>query len=498
MSERTARVESETDVDESALGGRVRRGFSWSLANSVIRRTWTFAIGIALARLLVPADFGIYAIAIATLAILQSVNDLGTAIAIIRWPGDPARPARTATTISIVGSFALYGITFLLAPVIANQLNTPQAIPVLRLITFAVVLDGFSGIPNALLERDFLQNRRLVADLSGIIVNAAVAISLAVAGYGPWALAWGIVAGNLSVTVAIIVLAPARPLPGWHAHDARALLSVGLPLAGASLLVFAMLNVDYLIIGGLVGATALGLYLLAFNIASWPSNLLRVAVRRVSIPAFSQLATSPDRLNARFTEILQLLLTVTFPIAVLLGVLGSRVISIVYGERWVPAAAALLFLAGLSVVRVGLDLSYDYLIAVGRTRAVMWLQGLWLIALVPILVVGANLGGLRGAAAAHLVVAGVLMVPAFAITLRRAGLPLRPVGMALRLPAAASAAMAVIVLAVDRALGADLPALLVGGTVGAIAYGSLVLRWWRGRAAVADLLALVRGTAASG
>ena len=84
---------------------------------------------------------------------------------------------------------------------------------------------------------------------------------------------------------------------------------------------------------------------------------------------------------------------------------GSRVISIVYGEQWVPAAAALLFLAGLSAARVALDFSYDYLVSVGRTRAVMWLQALWVAALIPALVVGANLGGIRGAAVAHLIVA---------------------------------------------------------------------------------------------
>jgi PST family polysaccharide transporter len=276
------------------------------------------------------------------------------------------------------------------------------------------------------------------------------------------------------------------------------LLAVGMPLAGASLLVFAMLNIDYLVLGSLVGASALGLYLLAFNISSWPSNLLTVAVRSVSIPAFSRLAISPDRLNARFTEILGLLLTVTFPVAVLLGVLGSRVIAIVYGGQWLPAATALLFLAGLSTARVGLDLCYDFLIAVGRTRPVMALQALWVVVLLPALVVGANLDGIRGAAVAHLTVAFGLMVPAFAITLRRVGLPLRPVAAALRLPATAAAAMAIVVRAVDQALASDIQALLAGSFAGAIVYGSLVMRWWRGRAGIADLLALVRGTSAEG
>jgi PST family polysaccharide transporter len=498
MGEQTASLESDLHDDGPTLGKKVRRGFSWSLTNSVIRRIWTFAIGIVLARILVPADFGIYAIALATLAILQSMNDLGTAVAVIRWQGDPARAARTATTISILGSFAMYGAVFLLAPAIANQLDAPQAIPVLRFLTLGVVLDGFSGIPNALLERGFYQNRRLVASIAAIIVNAAVAVPLAMAGYGPWALAWGIVSGNLAATITIIAVAPSRPLPGWNSKDARSLLSVGIPLAGASLLVFAMLNIDYLVLGSLVGTTALGLYLLAFNVASWPSNFLTVAVRSVSIPAFSQLVTTPERLNTRFTEILKLLATVTLPIAVLLGLMGSRVVAIVYGSRWVPAATALLFLAGLSAIRVGLDFSYDYLVAVGRTRTVMILQGVWVGALIPALMIGATTDGIRGAAIAHLLVAFILMVPAFGLALTRAGLPLGPVRRALARPLAAALGMALVVVVIERTVDDNLVALVTAGFVGLAVYGSVVLQWWRGRASLAEITELVRGSQRAG
>jgi O-antigen/teichoic acid export membrane protein len=493
LTEWAVRVEAETDIDEQALGGQVQRAFSWSLINSVIRRIWTFVLGIVLARLLVPADFGVYAIALAALAILQSMNDLGTAIAVIRWQGDPARASRTATTISIVGSIVMYGMVYLLAPVVANQLDTPQTIPVLRLLTFAVVLDGFSGIPNALMERALQQNRRLVADMLAIVANAVVAVSLAAAGHGAWALAWGIIVGNAVATVIIIVLAPARPLPGWNTDDARSLLAVGMPLAGASLLVFAMLNLDYLVLGSIVASTALGLYLLAFNVSSWPSNLLTVAVRSVSIPAFSQLASNPQRLNARFVEILQVLMIGTLPVAVMLGALGSRLIAIVYGERWVPAAVALPFLASLSVARVGLDFCYDYLVAIGRTRAVMWLQALWLAALAPALVIGARVSGIRGAAIAHLVVAVALVGPAFGFTLRRAGLGTGPLLKALRWPVAGTVAMIGSVVIVDQTVVSDVWALLLGGVVGTFVYVSVAMRWWRGRVALTELTTLLRG-----
>ena len=91
-----------------------------------------------------------------------------------------------------------------------------------------------------------------------------------------------------------------------------------------------------------------------------------------------------------------------------------------------------------------------------------------------------------------------LMAPAFAVTMHRAGLPLRPVGTALRLPATAAATMALVVVAVDQVLPGDFQALLVGGVVGSIVYGSLVLRWWRGRSAFTDLLSLVRGVSPGG
>jgi len=486
-------VETDSGLDRHTLGQRARRGFSWSLTNSVIRRLWTFTLGIILARLLVPADFGVYALALAALTILVSMNDLGVGVAIIRWQGDPARAARTATSISIGASIAMYAVTFALAPVIADLLDSPAATPVLRLITFAVVIDGFSGIPNALLERAFLQKRRLAADLSGIVVNAAVVLSLAVADFGPYALAWAIVAGNFVTAVGILILAPKRPRPGWNTPDARALVSVGLPLAGASLLVFAMLNVDYFVIAGLLGATALGFYLLAFNLASWPPNLLTVAIRRVSIPAFSQLASDRKVLYSRFTQIFGVVMTVTLPVAALLSILAVRVVVVLYGSRWLPTAQALIVLAPLGVARIGLNLCYDLFVAIGKSRTVLWLQGLWVAALIPAMIIGTSAAGIRGAAIAHVGVAFLIVSPAFAIALRRAQMPLRPLAATLIRPLGGIVALAVVVLIVDQVIEQDFLALAVGGLVGIVVYGAAAVSWRGGRPDVKGTFAVFQG-----
>ena len=83
-------------------------------------------------------------------------------------------------------------------------------------------------------------------------------------------------------------------------------MRVGLPLAGTSLVLLATLNVDYVVVGRQLGTTALVLYLLAFNLSSWPSNLLSIAVRRVAIPGFARLADERAELEPAFVKSLRL------------------------------------------------------------------------------------------------------------------------------------------------------------------------------------------------
>ncbi len=144
-------------------------------------------------------------------------------------------------------------------------------------------------------------------------------------------LAYGSLAGNVTATALVLVLAPARPLPGWRRDDAVALLRVGLPLAGTSLVLLATLNVDYVVVGRQLGTTALGLYLLAFNLSSWPSNLLSIAVRRVAIPGFARLADERAELESAFTRSLRALSVAGFLLAAPLAALAPSVLGVVYG-----------------------------------------------------------------------------------------------------------------------------------------------------------------------
>ena len=375
------------------LESRVRSGTRWSMLNTIVVRVSNFAVGVVLARTVFgPSVFGLYAVSQIVLAVLLSANELGVSAAIIRWEGDIRSFARTVFTLSVVASTVIYLGLYASASSIARLLGSPDATFMLRILCLCVIIDGLASVPLALLTREFAQGRRMLVDLANFVVSTGVTVWLAFSGQGAMSFAWGSLAGCIVALIVALVAAPMFVLPGWNTPDARQLLQFGLPLAGASLLTLGVFNVDSAIVGATLGPAMLGLYQLAFNISSWPVSSISQAVQRVSFAGFSRVADSGKGLTEAFSRALGLLMALTVPACVLLATTAEPLIRAVYGERWVGAAHALSLLAMLGLLRVAYGLFYDAMAAVGKRNTLMAIQGLWLVTLIPVLLVGRPAG----------------------------------------------------------------------------------------------------------
>lgn len=467
-------AEPAPDVGGAELGQAVGRGLRWSLFSSALARAGTLLSGVILARLLVPADYGLYTVAFVTLVLLANVNDVGLESTLVRWPGDIAAVARTATTLILSVSVALYGAAFLAAPFLARGLNSPDATGIIRLLALCVVINGVFAVPSALLTRTFAQDKRAVADVAGFVVSTGVTIGLAVAGAGAWSLAWGRLAGNLVNGVLHFALAPARFRPGFDPAIARRLVASGLPLAGTLLCATAVYNVDYLVIGRILGPAALGLYVMAFNLSSWPVSMFTEAVARVSVAGFARLQADLPALRAAFRRSLTLVMIAAIPACVLMAALAEPLIGFVYGDRWLPAAQALRFLVVLGLVRVAFHLAYDLLVAVGRGRAAFGLHLLWLATLVPALILGTHLDGIRGAGLGHMAVSGAVVLPALLLLLSRLGIKAGAIAKGLARPLVGGAVAGAVAAGAAQLVGNDFVQLVVAGILGLAAYLAVV------------------------
>lgn len=459
-----------------SLGRKVGSAAKWSLINTVVMRLGNFATGIVLARFFLgPEAWGVYGIAQTVLLVLLSANELGVSLAIVRWEGDPRRFAPTVLTLSAASSCLLYAVLFAVAPAVAGVLGSPEASGVLRVMCLCVVLDGLSQVPAGFLTREFAQGRRMAVDGLNFVLSTAVTLLLAVEGFGAMSFAWGSVVGNVAALIGCCLAAPGTLKFGWDREQARALLKFGLPLAGASMLALGVVNVDTMVVGSALDPLALGFYVLAFNISGWPVRIISEAARRVSFAGFSRLADSPQALAAGFARALGVVMAGTVPICVLLAALAAPVVELIYGERWLPAARALPWLMALGLVRIGCELAYDCLVAIGHRRSLIGVQGLWLIVLIPALVIGARTGGIVGVAQGHVLVAGAVVVPVFLLALHRGGIRLGTVARACAWPLLGGAVMSAVLLLLERYLGGGVLALLATGAAGTLCYVLCVL-----------------------
>ena len=463
-----------TDEQQTApprsLGSAVTRALGWSTMAQILGRVFNLGIGLVLARLLTKEDFGVYAVALVAINLLIVVNDLGIISAIIRWQGDVRKVAGTAATVSLVFSGFVFTAAFLGAPAFAEAMGSPEATNLVRVIAIAILVDGWSAVPQAVIVREFRNDRLAFAELGGFFAGVPVTIGMAIAGAGPWSIVAGRVVTSVVVAGIVVISAPYRVRPSWDRAAAVALVRFGAPLALSAVVFQAVLNVDYIVVGRALGSEDLGVYLLAFNLSSWPANIITTAVARVAFAGFSRLAEDRGRLATAIPRAIGVAMAVLVPMVTMLAVLAPEVIEFLYGKKWSAAATPLRFLIVLGGMRIVMDLLVDLTIADGRPRTALAVRSAWLVAVIPALALGAEADALRGVGIAHVVVAGAVVLPLLLADARRSGVRTVDLGRQAVRPLLSGAAATLTAVALVPLVPGVVPRLVVAGGAGVLVY----------------------------
>jgi PST family polysaccharide transporter len=250
-----------------------------------------------------------------------------------------------------------------------------------------------------------------------------------------------------------------------------------------------LLSVDNMIVGNKGGAAILGIYVLAFNLSSWPVTAVGTAIRNVVFPAFAQLREDHNAFERGVVTATQLAWAASLPIGFSLAVLAEPFVNFVYGHKWSESAVPLVGLAVFGILRVIFDVMASALLAVGDSRRTLVIQGLWIAILAPALWFGMERFGLGGAGWAHVVVALGCTFPAYLWALAKRGLPVTELLQAASWPLLASLPATAVAAFVSRLIETDVLAVLLGGLAGVLVYFLLLVRWIRQRLAALRSLA---------
>jgi lipopolysaccharide exporter len=458
----------------SNLRSKAVRGAAWSGVSTIVLRLSSLVVGIILARLLSPTEFGVYAVALTVQSILMTIADLGLSSDLVRSE-EPERIAPTVATLSLASGAATTALVIATSSPLADLLGSPAAAPAIRVLALTLLLAGVSLVPYSMLLRRFQQRELFIVLGADFIVSTSVTLSLVAMGLGVMGLAIGRVAAQVVSSTLQFFLARVRPRFGIDRALVRRVLEFGVPIAVANLLAWGLLNVDNIVLVRVAGATALGFYVLAFNISNWPMSALSQTVRAVSLPYFSRTENADEGLPT----LVAIGWAAALPAGGLLAALSAPLISILYGERWLPAAPVLAALGVFGALRVIFDIFNAFLYARGRSRPVLAVQVIWLVTLTVGMVYATSAFGIVGAGWVHVIVALIIVLPAYLVILRRAGV--RPVALLKRSwwPSVATVPAVGAAILSQSLFSGPLLRLFLGGALAGAVYAILIWPWAR-------------------
>jgi len=460
------------------LGARIRHGMTWSIVNSLVLRLGNFAVGIVLARLLAPEQFGVFAVALTVQAVLMTLADLGMSADLIRSENHREKAPTVATLGAVSGTAATVAMAAS-AQIIADSLGSAPAGPVIAVLSLSLMLAGLGVVPYASLQREFEQKKLFTIAVIEFVTSTTVTIALVLVGWGAMGLAIGRIIAQVITLILQFVLAGQRPRFGANVSIMPTILQFGVPVASANLLSWALLNIDNVAISSMAGPLTLGFYYLAFNISNWPMSAIGQVVRSVSLPAFSRIDSRSA--GTSLTKVVGPVWALSLLAGVLLAALSAPIIELVYGSRWLPAAPILSWLGIFGALRTLFDLAASFLLAQGAAKATLLVQVVWIAALAPAMFFAVHVAGSVGAAAAHLTVCLFIVVPAYALAIRANNTNIKALASQLWPPMAAALVAAGSILGVTTLATTPLSALLLGAVVGTGVYVFLLRTWFTAR-----------------
>ncbi len=436
--------------------------------------TQTVAL-LVLAKVLAPSEFGVLAIAALTYNVLLALNQLGIGDALTYLEDRVEEASRTALSMALAAGLVLMGITWVFSPAIAHFFHIPDAVFVLRGFALALPFDAAAQIPIGRLTRSLSFARRTVTDSLPTLIGSAVTIGVVVGGHPLAGLVAGQVVGAVARAAIAMIIGP-WCLPGWNTALARQLLQYGGYLSAADILNFGLLNVDYIIVGHVLGPVALGYYSLAYRICFMPYLSISAVANGAIFPYYCRLPSREAK--ARTAEnAFSLINAVSIPWLAGLVLFAGDIALL--GGKWAPAAGAVRFLAVYAFFLSAILSNLQVLKAVGRADLVFLGRGLHLAILTAVLIATVH-RGITVVALDQAVVAAAIAATTGLWTIRHASLRPAAVGRSVGLPLIAALGMALVVLAGDQLPGLrsspSWTSLLILGPLALGVFAALILK----------------------
>lgn len=430
----------------------IRRAAIWSFASQYASFLIQFATSVIISRFyLLPADVGLFSIALAAAMVVAIFQDMGISRFVTGQPEMREEHLRDYAAVAVGLGWGIAALVAAGAVPLARFYHETGLVKVMLIIAGSYALFPFSIVPAAMLTRALDFRRLFHANAGSALAGAVVAITSAAHGAGPASLAWGMVATTLTRLAVVLAAHPILPRRPASLDVVRPMLGFGGSSFVISLSGAIGMRCQDLIVGRMLGVAATGLFTRASALAGQLTTLMVGAVNSVFYPAFAKKRDAGEDLAAPYLHLIACNTGITWAAALGLAISAEPVVHLLYGPRWAEVAPLLRWTALAELFFVAMPLQMDVPILLGRIKPLVWINLFDTFITVLILVL-ACLWGLEAAAVGRILTGAIWLAIYASYIPRLVGIRLSALGLAY-LKSAVVALAAIIPLGLARWAG---------------------------------------------
>lgn len=346
----------------------------WSFVERLSSQVVSFGIGIILARLLDPYDYGVIGLTAIFIALSNVFIDAGFANALIRNQHRTEKDLSTAFYFNVVIGVLVYSLLWASTPLIANWFKEPLLIPLLKIVGLNVVLNSLCIVQTAILTAKLNIRLQTIINLSAQIPAGVIAVLMAYRGMGVYSLAMQTVLSSLIKVVLFWIFAKWFPKERFSKGAFLELWNFGSKLLGANLIGTLFNQIYTVIIGKYVGKKELGYFSKANGLCTNVDGVTSGIVQKVALPVLARYQGDEDELTKKFRTIMRLLVMMIAPMTAILCFSSDEIVLLLWTEKWLYCS--LLFkvlIVGIMFGPLG-QMSLSLMQTVGKTSMILKLE----------------------------------------------------------------------------------------------------------------------------
>lgn len=322
-----------------SLKNRAVHGAKWSFIDNISNSGVTFLVGLVLARLLTPAEYGIMAMIAIFIAVSNSIVDSGFSNALIRKVRIDRVDYNTVFVFNLIVSIVLYIFLYVSAPAISLFFKESVLTDVLRGIGLILIVNALGIIPRTILVRGIDFKTQTKVSIISSVSSGLVGVGMAIMGFGVWSLVWQQLSRQILNSLFLWIFCKWIPQWEFSIKSFKEMFGFGYKLLLSGLLDTLYKNIYYVVIGRCYSPAQLGQYTRAEQFNTIFSSNLTSIVQRVSYPVLSSIQEEPERLREAYRQIIKTTMLVTFACMLGLAAVAKPLIIILIGEKWLTAVS---------------------------------------------------------------------------------------------------------------------------------------------------------------